>query len=66
MRFKSLFFYLDIRTLYVRFILSFFVHGDAKIKSNVLEIKNFASSIFKGLSNDSYEVSQVVFKFLKI
>ncbi|RIA94625.1 ribosome 60S biogenesis N-terminal-domain-containing protein [Glomus cerebriforme] len=45
----------DIRTLYVRFILSFFVHGDANIKSNVLEIKNFTSSIFKGLSSDSYE-----------
>ncbi|CAI2172221.1 19997_t:CDS:10 [Funneliformis geosporum] len=45
----------DIRTLYVRFILSFFVHGNAKIKSNVLEIKDFASLIFKGLLYDSYE-----------
>ncbi|GES88332.1 ribosome 60S biogenesis N-terminal-domain-containing protein [Rhizophagus clarus] len=45
----------DIRTLYVRFILSFFIHGDARIKSNVLEIKDFVSSIFKGLSNDSHE-----------
>ncbi|CAG8560992.1 3093_t:CDS:10 [Funneliformis mosseae] len=45
----------DIRTLYVRFILSFFVHGNAKIKSNVLEIKDFASLIFKGLLHDSYE-----------
>ncbi|GBC41626.2 ribosome 60S biogenesis N-terminal-domain-containing protein [Rhizophagus irregularis DAOM 181602=DAOM 197198] len=52
----------DIRTLYVRFILSFFVHGDAKIKSNILEIKDFVSSIFKGLSNDSYEFVDEVFR----
>ena len=46
--------------------MSFFVCGDAKVKSDVLEIKDFASSIFKGLSYDSYEVSYTLcFKFFK-
>ncbi|CAG8441879.1 9449_t:CDS:10 [Acaulospora morrowiae] len=46
----------DVRTLYIRFVLSFFVHGDAQIKSNVLENKNFANLIFKGLIKDPYEM----------
>ncbi|RIB18938.1 ribosome 60S biogenesis N-terminal-domain-containing protein [Gigaspora rosea] len=54
----------DIRTLYIRFILTFLTHGDSKVKSCVLETKNFANAIFKGLSCDPYElVDEVLKKF---
>ncbi|RUP46033.1 ribosome 60S biogenesis N-terminal-domain-containing protein [Jimgerdemannia flammicorona] len=46
----------DIRSLWIRFVLSFFVNGDARIKKDVLDIKKFVSAIFKGLGQDSYEL----------
>ncbi|ORX90170.1 hypothetical protein K493DRAFT_340197 [Basidiobolus meristosporus CBS 931.73] len=50
----------DVRTLYIRFILAFLECGDAKMKGEVLEIKDFVSSLFKGLFKDSYEVVEYV------
>ncbi|KAK9722923.1 hypothetical protein K7432_002308 [Basidiobolus ranarum] len=50
----------DVRTLYMKFILSFLECGDSKMKSEVLEIKDFVSSLFKGLHRDSYEVAEYV------
>ncbi|CAG8618200.1 725_t:CDS:10 [Paraglomus brasilianum] len=32
---------IDVRTLYVRFVLSFLIYGDAKVKKTVLELRNF-------------------------
>ncbi|CAG8450593.1 16464_t:CDS:10 [Cetraspora pellucida] len=52
----------DIRTLYIRFILTFLTHGDSKVRSYVLETKNFANAIFKGLSGDPYELVDEVLK----
>ncbi|CAG8516621.1 23336_t:CDS:2, partial [Racocetra persica] len=52
----------DIRTLYIRFILTFLTHGDSKVRSCVLETKNFANAIFKGLSGDPYEFVDEVLK----
>ncbi|KAJ3124397.1 hypothetical protein HK098_001168 [Nowakowskiella sp. JEL0407] len=45
----------DVRSLYIRFILSFFVHKDPGLKRTVLEIKDFVVQIFKGMKEDSYE-----------
>jgi hypothetical protein len=54
----------DIRTLYIRFVLSFFLHGDAMVKIAILELKGFVTRIFKDMINDTYEVRRNLFDCL--
>ncbi|KAI9205645.1 ribosome 60S biogenesis N-terminal-domain-containing protein [Polychytrium aggregatum] len=50
----------DVRSLYVRFILAFLVHGDVNVKKSCLEMKDFVSSVFKGMAEDSYELVEYI------
>ena len=46
----------NIRTLFIRFMLSFVVSGDNTTKKSVLEMKDLFSASFKGMIQDDYEV----------
>lgn len=46
----------DVRTSYIRFLLAFLKQGDGAVKKFMLEAKDLLSAIFKGMSEDSYEV----------
>jgi hypothetical protein len=48
--------YVDLRTSYVEFVLSFFKFGDANVKKDILQVKDLVSPIFKGLERDAYQV----------
>ncbi|KAG0230650.1 hypothetical protein BGW41_002440 [Actinomortierella wolfii] len=43
----------DTRTLYIQFLLAFFVRGDHTVKKDILEIKDLISPIFQGLLADT-------------
>ncbi|TPX31859.1 hypothetical protein SmJEL517_g04918 [Synchytrium microbalum] len=55
----------DVRSLYIRFLLSFLEHGDATAKKSILEIKDLVSSIFRGMTSDSYETISYVLTVLR-
>ncbi|KAJ1678748.1 hypothetical protein EV182_003424, partial [Spiromyces aspiralis] len=48
--------YINGRVLWMRFVLAFFCHGDAKLKSAMLDIKDIVPNLFKALASDPYEV----------
>ncbi|KAJ1327196.1 hypothetical protein BSLG_010538 [Batrachochytrium salamandrivorans] len=50
----------DIRTLLIKFILSFVISGDASVKKSLLEIKNLFTSLFAGIRNDSFDTVQFI------
>lgn len=47
----------DIRTLYIKFLLGFFIRGDSLVKKAIMETKNLVGMIFKDLKDDVFEVS---------
>jgi Ribosome 60S biogenesis N-terminal len=55
----------DIRTLYVKFILGFFIRGDASVKKSLLDTKGVVAFILKDLKNDSFEVIDFVLSALR-
>ncbi|KAJ3092571.1 hypothetical protein HK102_005609 [Quaeritorhiza haematococci] len=55
----------DVRTLYIRFILSFLAHGDANSKKSALEMKDFVSGIFKGIGSDPYELVKEILNVIR-
>ncbi|KAG0273711.1 hypothetical protein BGZ95_010495 [Linnemannia exigua] len=51
----------DTRTLYVQFLLAFFIRGDATIKKEVLEMPDLFQLALKDLSNDAFPlINQVL------
>lgn len=52
----SLFIFSDLRTLYVQFVLAFFVHGDSDIKKQVIGVKGLMNGIFTHITEDAYQV----------
>ena len=54
----------DVRTCFIKFVLSFFVTGDQTLIQQVLQIKGFATSILKNLHKDSAEVIHLVLSTL--
>ncbi|ORX86349.1 hypothetical protein BCR32DRAFT_290074 [Anaeromyces robustus] len=55
----------DVRSLYIKFIMSFIINGDVIIKKNILELKNFLNLIFKDMNKDSYQLVNFVFTNLR-
>ncbi|KAJ3019834.1 hypothetical protein HKX48_001709 [Thoreauomyces humboldtii] len=55
----------DIRSLYIRFLLSFLEQGDGVVKKFMLETKDLLGAIFKGMSEDSYEEVDYILSTLK-
>ncbi|XP_028415489.1 nucleolar pre-ribosomal-associated protein 1-like [Dendronephthya gigantea] len=54
----------DVRTCFIKFVLSLFVTGDASLVHQILHIRGFATSILKSLHKDSAEVIQLVLSTL--
>ncbi|KAI8602359.1 ribosome 60S biogenesis N-terminal-domain-containing protein, partial [Dissophora ornata] len=54
----------DTRTLYIQFLLSFFVRGDATVKKEVLEMPDLFQAALKDLYNDSLPLIKQVLSVL--
>ncbi|KAI8388470.1 ribosome 60S biogenesis N-terminal-domain-containing protein [Radiomyces spectabilis] len=50
----------DLRTSFVKFVLAFFIHGDAEIKRQVLSIKGFAHGVFMHIHEDAYQLIEEI------
>lgn len=56
----------DVRTQFIRFGLSFLTTNDYSLIQDVLEVKSFLGSIFKGLINDAVSLLIEIFDSLRI
>jgi hypothetical protein len=56
---------LDIRTLYIRFLLGFIMFGDTTLRKSILETKGAVSAILKGMWEDPFETVQFVLSVLQ-
>ncbi|KAF9968574.1 hypothetical protein BGZ70_002099 [Mortierella alpina] len=55
----------DTRTLYIQFLLAFFIRGDATVKKEVLEMPDLFQSALKDLQNDTFPlIKQVLNVFI--
>ncbi|KAG0365693.1 ribosome 60S biogenesis N-terminal-domain-containing protein [Gamsiella multidivaricata] len=54
----------DTRTLYIQFLLAFFIRGDAAVKKEVLEMPDLFQSALKDLHNDSFPLIKQVLEVL--
>ncbi|KAF9361204.1 hypothetical protein BGX26_005028 [Mortierella sp. AD094] len=54
----------DTRTLYVQFLLAFFVRGDATVKKEVLEMPDLFQAALKDLHNDAFPLIKQVLTVL--
>ena len=55
---------MNVRQLYVRFVLNFVHHSDSSFKKEVLEIKGFLQGLMKGLAEDDVTTASYVLKVL--
>ncbi|KAF9110441.1 hypothetical protein BGX27_006334 [Mortierella sp. AM989] len=55
---------IDTRTLYIQFLLAFFVRGDATVKKEVLEMPDLFQAALKDLHNDAFPLVKQVFAVL--
>ncbi|ORZ20655.1 ribosome 60S biogenesis N-terminal-domain-containing protein [Absidia repens] len=46
----------DLRTLYVQFVMAFFIHGDSDIKKQVLGVKGLVNGVFTHIDEDAYQL----------
>ncbi|CAO3573240.1 unnamed protein product [Mortierella alpina] len=55
----------DTRTLYIQFLLAFFIRGDATVKKEVLEMPDLFQAALKDLQNDTFPlIKQVLTVFI--
>ncbi|KAF9403252.1 hypothetical protein BGX21_005853 [Mortierella sp. AD011] len=54
----------DTRTLYIQFLLAFFVRGDATVKKEVLEMPDLFQAALKDLHNDAFPLIKQVLTVL--
>ncbi|KAF9187447.1 hypothetical protein BGZ51_001294 [Haplosporangium sp. Z 767] len=54
----------DTRTLYIQFLLAFFVRGDATVKKEVLEMPDLFQSALKDLQHDTFPLIKQVLNVL--
>ncbi|KAI9313499.1 ribosome 60S biogenesis N-terminal-domain-containing protein [Dichotomocladium elegans] len=55
----------DLRTFYVRFVLSFFIHAESNIKKEILNIKNCVTGVFNTIDEDAYGLLEEIFSTTK-
>lgn len=54
----------DVRTLYIKFVLGFFIRGDASVKKSLLDIKGLVAFILADIKHDSYELIEFILETL--
>ncbi|KAG0220462.1 ribosome 60S biogenesis N-terminal-domain-containing protein [Mortierella sp. GBAus27b] len=54
----------DTRTLYIQFLLAFFIRGDATVKKEILEMPDLFQVALKSLHNDSFPLIKQVLTVL--
>ncbi|KAI8065719.1 ribosome 60S biogenesis N-terminal-domain-containing protein [Gongronella butleri] len=55
----------DLRTMYVRFVLAFFSHGDTYVKKQLIGTKNVVQFVFNHLDEDPYLFVQEILQVFK-
>lgn len=55
---------LDTRTLYIQFLLAFFIRGDATVKKEVLEMPDLFQAALKDIYNDSFPLIKQILTVL--
>lgn len=55
----------SLRSLYIHFILGFFIRGDAAVKKTILDTKGLLLSLFKDITKDNFELVQFVLSTLQ-
>lgn len=58
--YKNLF-ELNVRTHFVRFVLSFFNHDDYNLSQDIISVPGFVHSIFRDLPNDNFTLVREIF-----